>query len=249
MKVFTAVYKRIFRSLQQEFYKIFELNEIYMDPVTYISVLDIEIGPDDFNDDKYDICPGADPNAMSQTEKLQKAQGLMELLPTGALDPVAVVKRVLQAQEQPNWEQLLSQSVQQTGALPPPAPDPKLQEMEMKGQLEQQKMALKGQEQQHKMELEGRSKEQQMQQASQEHAMNMANKAQESKLDAAVAIHKQRIFSAADQAKTNQSLMNTQATHQQDLQNSKELISAKVTATKAQAAQRKRNSSTGKPKK
>ena len=250
MKVFTAVYKRIFRSLQQEFYKIFELNEIYMDPVTYISVLDIEIGPDDFNDDKYDICPGADPNAMSQTEKLQKSQGLLELLPLGALDPVAVVKRVLQAQEQPNWEQLLSQAVQQTGALPPPAPDPKLQEMEMKGQLEQQKVALKGQEQQHKMELEGRSSAQQLQMKAAEHAQNMAAKEQESKLDAATAIHKQRIFSATEQAKVNQGLMNTQATHNQKLNTSKEESLAKVQAIKAQAkAQPKKNSTTGKPKK
>jgi chaperonin GroES len=250
MKVFTAVYKRIFRSLQEEFYKIFELNEIYMDPNTYVNVLDLEIGPDDFNDDNYDICPGADPNAMSQTEKLQKAQGLLELLPLGALDPVAVVRRMLQAQEQPNWEQLLSQAVQQTGALPEAPPDPKLQEMEMKGQLEQQKVALKGQEQQHKMELEGRSAEQKMQMQAAEHAQNMANKEQEAKLDAAVAVHKQRIFSATEQAKVNQGLMHNQDTHKQDLQNSKELSSAKVAATRAQAAARpKKNSTSGKPKK
>jgi hypothetical protein len=156
---------------------------------------------------------------------------------------------VLQAQEQPNWEQLLSQEVAQTGQLPAPPPDPKLQEMEMKGQLEQQKVQLKGQEQQHKMELEARSAEQQALQKSQEHAMTMANKEQEAKLDAAVAIHKQKIFSATEQAKVNQGLMHNQATHQQDLHNSKELTSAKVTAMKAQAKARpKKNSTSGKTK-
>jgi len=246
MKVFTAVYKRIYRSLQSEFYKIFELNETYINPQTYISVLDIEVGPNDFDDESYDICPGADPNAMSQTEKLQKAQGLLELLPLGALDPIEVVRRMLQAQEQPNMEKLFAQSVQQTGQLPPPPPDPKLQEMAMKGQLEEKKIALKGQEVQHKMELESRDREVQLAMKQQEHAMDMQNKAQATQLEGAVAIHKQRIFSAAEQQKMNMA----QRQHQQDLTNSKELSSAKIQQTKAQAsAKSKTSSKAGKAKK
>jgi chaperonin GroES len=245
MKVFTAVYKRIYRALASEFYKIFELNETYVNPQTYVAVLDMEVGPKDFDDKSYDICPGADPNAMSQTEKLQKAQGLMELLPLGALDPVKVVKRMLQAQEQPNWEELFANDVKQTGALPPPPPDPKLQEMQMKGALEEKKIALKGQETQHKMQLEERSQQTQMQMKQQEHAMAMQNKAQEAQLDGAVAIHKQKIFSAQEQQKMNMA----QVQHQQDLSNSKEQSSSKVQAIKAQAAAKpKTNSKAGKAK-
>lgn len=109
MKVFTAVYKRIFRSLAKEFKKIYELNETYLDPNTYVQVLDSAIGPEDFNDADYDVCPGADPNAVSSSEKMQKAQALLELLPTGILDPVEVIRRVLVAQEQPNYEKLFTQ--------------------------------------------------------------------------------------------------------------------------------------------
>jgi hypothetical protein len=248
MKVFTAVYKRIYRSLQSEFYKIFELNETYMDPETYISVLDVEVGPEDFSDDSYDICPGADPNAMSQTEKLQKAQGLLELLPLGGLDPLQVLKRVLQAQEQPNWEELLPQQVKETGQLPPPPPDPKLLEMKMKSEMEQKSLAMKAQAQEHDMELKARDSQTQLAMKAQEHAQDMQNSAQKAQIDGAVALHKQKIFEAESSAKTNQELTQKQATHQQDLQNSKEQSSAKVQQMKAQAKAKPKPTTTGKAK-
>jgi len=248
MKVFTAVYKRIYRSLQSEFYKIFELNETYMDPETYISVLDVEVGPEDFSDDSYDICPGADPNAMSQTEKLQKAQGLLELLPLGGLDPLQVLKRVLQAQEQPNWEELLPQQVKETGQLPPPPPDPKLLEMKMKSELEQKSLAMKAQAQQHDMELKARDSQTQLAMKAQEHAQDMQHSAQKAQIDGAVALHKQKIFEAESSVKTNQELTQKQATHQQDLQNSKEQSSAKVQQMKAQAKAKPKPTTTGKAK-
>lgn len=223
MKVFTAVYKRVFRSLDKEFKKIFELNETYLDPNTYVSVLDTAIGPNDFSDSDYDVCPGADPNAVSSSEKMQKAQALLELLPMGILDPIEVVTRILQAQEQPNYEKLFNQQVQQTGQMPPPPPDPKLQEMQMKGQLEQQKMQMQGEQMQHKMELEGRDKEQQLAMKQQEHALEMSHKQQMAQIQANEAVHKQRIFSVQAQADMNQKLVHGEQLHQQKLKQSKEI--------------------------
>jgi len=217
MKVFTAVYKRIYRSLSSEFHKLFELNETYLNPDQYIAILDDTIGPDDFNDEGYDVCPQADPNAMSQTEKLMKAQGLLELLPIGILDPVEVVSRVLEAQEQPNWQKLFNKQIQETGQFQPP-PDPKLQEMQMKGQMEQQKVAMQGQAQQQKMELESRSAQVQLAMKAQEHQMDMQHKAEMSKIQAAEAVHKQRIFSVEGVQKIVQS----EQTHKQKLHQMKE---------------------------
>src|SRR5205823_2070723 len=112
----------------------------------------------------YDICPGADPSASSQQEKLQKAQALMELLPTGILDPLEVVRRLLDAMEQPNVDKLFNQAIQQSGQMPPPPPDPKVQEIQMKMQSEQASAQLKAEGMQQKMELDRRSGEQQLQQ-------------------------------------------------------------------------------------
>lgn len=229
MKVFTAVYKRIFRSLTEEFTKIYDINRTYLNPETYAAVVDINIGPDDFSDDGYDICPGADPTAVSQTEKLMKAQGLLELLPSGMLNPVEVIKRVLEAQEQPNWEQLMPPEVLQSGQVPEPPPDPKLLEMQMKGQLEQQKMQLQAEGQQRKGELEARDAGVKLAMKAQEHQMDMAAKAEQAKLSAAEAIHKQRIFSAESQLKLNQAavegrqkVQQKDAEHQQKLRQQKQ---------------------------
>lgn len=203
MKVFTAVYKRIFRSLSEEFRKLYKLNQKYLNKEEYVGILDIQIGQDDFNTEDHDIFPGADPQAISSTEKLMKAQGLMELLPSGLLNPVEVIKRVLVAQEQPNYEQLLNPQVLETGQPPPPPPDPKLQEMQMKSQMEQQKIAQKGEQDQHKMELERVDKVTQLQMKAAEHAQDMEHKAQMNNLDASIAQHKQAIFSVEGQQKLN----------------------------------------------
>lgn len=216
MKVFTAVYKRLYRSLTEEFLKIARLNYLYLNPNTEVQDLGIMINPMDFDPKAHKIYPGADPTAVSQTEKLLKAQGLMELLPTGVLDPVKVVQRILDAQEQPNWQDLLNAQVAQTGQLQPP-PDPKMQEMQMKGQMEGQKIQLQAQAQQHKMQLEERSKQVQLAMAQQEHAQDMQHKQDMANIQAAEAVHKQRIFSATEQAAFIQKLMHADNEHQQKM--------------------------------
>ena len=243
MKVFTAVYKRIFRALAEEFKKIYKLNHIYMDPNKYVAVLDDVVGPDDFNDADYDICPGADPTAVSQSEKLMKAQGLMELLPSQVLDPVKVVMRILDAQEQPNWQELLSPAVAQTGQLPPPPPDPKMLEMQMKGEMEQKKAAMDIQQKQQEMELNSRDKQMQMMMKQQEHQQKMQHTAQSAQVQAAAEAHKQKIFMAAEQAKAQQSVQQQAVQGQQKVQQSEVQHQQKMKQAKEQQKLRPKTTS------
>lgn len=222
MKVFTAVYKRIFRSLAEEFKKIYDLNGLYLDPMTYVRVLDEPVNPEDFQGEDYDICPGADPTAISQSERLLKAQGLMELLPSGVLDPVKVVMRILDAQEQPNWQELMNPQVAASGQLPPPPPDPKMLEMQMKGQMEQQANAMKMRETQQKMELESRDRQQKMLMEQQAHAQEMQHKSEMAQVEAAAENHKQQIFLQQAKAQGQQKLQQNAEQHQQKLTQSKE---------------------------
>ncbi len=225
MKVFTAVYKRLYRSLDSEFKKLFSLNATYLNPETYQEVTGITTGPEDFRRNKdYRIMPGADPTAVSQTEKLMKAQGLMELLPLGTLDPIEVTRRVLDAQEQPNWEAVLSKPIQETGAMPPPPPDPKLQEMQMTSQLKQQELQMKGAAQAQQSELKARDSQVQLAMKAQANAQDAAHKAEMNTIERAGALHKQRIFSAEGTQKVvqqgmegGQKLRQKEAEHQQKL--------------------------------
>lgn len=239
MKVFTAVYKRIYRSLKSEYKKLFALNHIYLDAEKYQSVLDISVQLEDFNTDTYDVCPSADPSTPTQTEKLMKAQGLLELLPLGILDPVAVITRVLDAQEQPNIEQLFNQQVRETGQFQPP-PDPKLQEMEMKGQLEAKKMEMNQQALTHKAQLEQASTAAKIAMEKQAADQKLQFEAQKARLDGATAIHKQRIFSVTEQAKVNQQMTQSDMQHRQSMEQTKE----KASLVKQQ--QRGNSSSNGK---
>jgi hypothetical protein len=185
----------------------------------------VTVGPDDFKTKDYRICPGADPTAISQSEKLMKAQGLLELLGAGLpLDPLQVTLRVLEAQEQPNMEQILPQAVRESGQMPPPPPDPKMLEMQMKGQLEQQKMQMQGAAQQQKMELEARSEQTKLAMKQQEHAMDMQHAQEMNTVKTAEAVHKQAIFEAQSRQQLQQKsvegqqkLVQNDQAHQQKL--------------------------------
>jgi chaperonin GroES len=249
MKVFTAVYKRCYRSLDEEFKKIYRLNGIYLDPQTELAVLDEPIGPDDFQDESYDICPAADPSAVSQQEKLMKAQGLIEIMgmAPGMLNPIEVVSRVLEAQEQPNWQQLFTQEVQQSGQLPPPPPDPKMIVMQQKAQADQQMASLRMQEKQQDMELKRRDAVLQLQMQAAENAQDMEIEARKSNLQANSELQKQRIFQVQAAAQGAQKLQQSEQQHQQKLTQAKELKSSQASANKSsgtgKASSKPRNSS------
>lgn len=235
MKVFTAVYKRIYRSLAQEFKLLYRLNGIYLNPQTYVELVDMDIGPDAFNGEDHRITPGADPTAVSQTEKLMKAQGLMEMLGAGMpLDAYQVMVRILEAQEQPNWQQLIPKELQQTQQVPP-KPDPKMLEMQMKGQLEQQKAQAQIQAVGAKAEIEKSSAQAKLAMKAQEHEMDMQQKAQNMQTEAAAAVHKQRIFSAEKSAELIQGVQHKEIEHKQDMKHAEEQNAAKVAAAKQMA--------------
>lgn len=125
MKVFTAIYKRIRRSLGDEFKKLFRLNEKYVDFQGYWSIVDrgyqsqpYQQEMTDYQMADLDITPSADPSAVSQMQKQARAQVLLELLPMGMLNPQVVMARVLEAMEIERPEELMN--------MPPPPPDPEV---------------------------------------------------------------------------------------------------------------------------
>ena len=236
MKVFTAVYKRIFRSLKEEYWKIFDLNKLYINPNHVVEVLDMQVGPEDFDRSTCDLSPGADPTAMSQTEKLMKAQGLVESMQIFGqlMDPIEVASRVFQAQEQPNWQQLFNKQVQESGQLPPPPPDPKLMAIQAKMQADQMKAQSDVQQKQFEMELEARDRTMKLQMSQQEHAQKMQQQSESARVKAASDIQMANIFASQARAKTVQDVVHKEQTHQQAMQQNQEKAkSAQETKSKS----------------
>lgn len=242
MKVFTAIYKRIYRALAEEFCKLFKLNATYLDPQTYASVINEPIGPDDFDETTYRVIPSADPNAVSAQEKLQKAQGLLELLPIGVLDPIQVITRVLKAQEQPNYQQLFNQAVQQTGQMPPPPPDPKAQELQMKMQATQQELGMKQQAAQQDQAMSQQSAQAKMAMDKQAHDQKMQMEQQTAQMKAAAQLHSDNAKVQGELMKNHaqaqmqqQQLQHTEEDHKASLQHGEEAHKATVQQTKEKA--------------
>jgi chaperonin GroES len=244
MKVFTAVYKRIYRSMSEEFKKLYRLNGLYVNPNTVVEIIGMQVSPEYFQDDKgHKIVPGADPTAISQTEKLLKWQGLVEMLQMGLpLDPVQVLFRGLEAQEQPNWQQLVPQQIMQSGQMPPPPPDPKVMAMQMKGQIDQQKAQSDMQMAQQKGELEKQSEQAKLAMQAAEHEMEMQHQQQKMQMDAASQLQKQRIFMAGEKAKVHAQVQGNaveqrraEESHQLNLRHQDEQGKAKAEAMRKSA--------------
>lgn len=255
MKVFTAVYKRIYRALKEEFQKLYRLNYIYLNDSEYSEVVDTRVNKTDFDGTQHQIIPGADPTAMSQQEKLMKAQALLEMLPMapGMLNPVEVFKRVLEAQEQPNIEALFSQEVAQSGQYQPP-PDPKTMAIQAKAQADQAKSQTDIQSSQQKAAVDIQSEQAKLQMKKEEHAADMQAQQQKMQFEMASNVARDRMKLAQEQqSMQQQQQMHTQTMvhqedqhqqmmkqggqeHQQQLKQGAEQSKAKIQQTKAQAA-------------
>ena len=113
LKVFTAIHKRLYRSLTSEFKKIYRLNGIYLDEETYHEVLDSpdqsgqSIFQTDYRNDGTDVQPSADPNIATEMQAIIKAQGLIELIPTGKVNPDVAIRRMLEAMDQPKIDEIM----------------------------------------------------------------------------------------------------------------------------------------------
>ena len=137
LKVFSSIHKRNHRSLKKEFKKLYRLNRLYLPPESYFEVLDLgeegaaQIFQNDYSKDITNIQPYSDPNVSSESQRLLKAQGLLELIPLGTVNPAIVTQRVLIAQEQDNIEELMT--------MPPPQPNPEVEQKAQELQMQERK--------------------------------------------------------------------------------------------------------------
>ena len=138
MKVFSAIYKRLFRSLKSEFKKLARLNRLYLEPDTYFTLLDDPeaIGPDDYDFDDLDILPVADPSMVTEVQKLAQAQFLQGFLGDTYIEPLEARKRIFSAVGITDFEGLLKEQ---------PAPDPEISAKADEIEVKKREVEIKGQ--------------------------------------------------------------------------------------------------------
>ena len=99
LKVFNAVFKRLYRSMTKEFRKIFRLNYLYLEEEKYFRVLDnVEtISKEDYASDDLDVRPVADPNMSTDVQQLFRAEALLQTMELPGVDAWEVTHYYLKA--------------------------------------------------------------------------------------------------------------------------------------------------------
>lgn len=113
LKVFTAIYKRIYRALKAEFKLLFLLNAKYMNDKEYFTLLDDQqaIAKTDYDIESLDIMPVADPRMVTDMQRAAMANVLMQIQghPVyGALqNPMESLKRIYESVGMPELSKLI----------------------------------------------------------------------------------------------------------------------------------------------
>lgn len=128
LKVFTAIYKRIFRSMKGEFSKLFRLNSLYLDEIEYFKVLDTKMAVfrKDYDYKDMDVYPVADPSMSSEAQRLARANALMQTMQVNpsVMGKAEILHQYYEAIGAKNINTLLNmQEIQQQMQNPPPNPD------------------------------------------------------------------------------------------------------------------------------
>lgn len=125
-KVFSAIYKRVHRSLKEEFKKLFRLNKLYMEPEEYFKFQDAwePILIQDYQGDDTDVAPVSDPNLVSDAQHLTQAEAMMGLKDDPMCNPIEIRRRYFTALKVENIDAVLMKQ-------PPQMPeDPRAKKIE-----------------------------------------------------------------------------------------------------------------------
>lgn len=136
--VFAAIFKRIWRSMKEEFKKIYQLNGVHL-PVDKVQFAGGEnyISRGDYLGDPSAIIPAADPNIMSDQARLMQANALMAVGKGNPFfDQDEVYKNFLRALKIPNIDQVFLGKKR----MVPLAPPEKVMVEQMKAQVQLQKL-------------------------------------------------------------------------------------------------------------
>lgn len=234
MKVFTAIYKRTYRSLLREFKKIFRINKLSPDVVAEeSSVLNIPLEASDYIGAEDDVIPAADPSGNSSTAQFQQMQQIGQLLlPMQVINPQEYANRMLKLIQIPDPQKLIAPPA-------PPQPDPSMQTEQAKQQTEQ----LKQQGMQQKQETDKQLAQQKIQLQEREAAMKEREREQARLHEAQMQQIKQS--GAAQDARMNQilkavELQGTARNQEMQVRHAQQNHEQKLVQTAQQAEQKKK---------
>ena len=146
MKIFSGIFKRTYRSLKDEFRKLYRLNQLYLEGVEDYNSDQGQnfIAADDFLGPVSDVRPAADPNIVSDTQRIQQAQAVLQLATTTpGMNMYEAQKSYLKAMKVNNIEQLLPDPKGPNAIKPGPSEKIQIEQMKMQAKEAQMQIDLK----------------------------------------------------------------------------------------------------------
>jgi hypothetical protein len=138
-KIYSAIFKRIWRSMKKEFKKLYTLNAIYL-PMESSFGDGLTIRNEDYRATAVSVIPVADPTIASEGARFAQARLLKEAAATaGGYDNDEVERRYLRALGVDDVDKIFPGS----DKMAPPPPDVKVQIQQMKNELALQQMQQK----------------------------------------------------------------------------------------------------------
>ena len=123
MKIFSGIFKRTYRSLRDEFRKLYRLNQLYItEDVMFTDSHDNNgmVLEKDYIGSVNDIRPSADPHVISDSQRIQQAAAIAErAMATPGYDRYQIEKMFMKAMKVPNIDQLFPDP-KGPNAIPPP---------------------------------------------------------------------------------------------------------------------------------
>jgi len=160
MKIFTGIFKRIFRSLKEEFRKLYILNQRFLEPQQYFEIMDTgetgEIALDDYhNGDPNDVKPAADPNMIADSQRLLQAEALSaRAMSVSGYNQPAVEKRYLEAMRIQDIDEVYPTDEKGQPVIQPP-PNPEIQTKMAELEFEREKFQFEQIEKISRLEMDG----------------------------------------------------------------------------------------------
>jgi len=125
LKVFSGIYKRIYRSLRDEFKLIYRLNYKFAEDKKYFKVVDRKVSKEDFSNDGYDIQPAAEPIFSLETQRVGQAESLLKISGRQGLDEEGITAQYIKAIKAPAALMLPPEKRQK------PPMDPKMEQIKL----------------------------------------------------------------------------------------------------------------------
>ena len=137
MKIYNAIYKRIWRSMKEEFRKLYILNALNLDERVSFGDGDMEVRKQDYLGDPNKVVPVADPNITSEAQQVQQAMTLKQLaMGSEGYNREMVERRVLKALHVDDLDSIYP-GPGKPGAVPMPNPKLAIEQMKMQGRMQE----------------------------------------------------------------------------------------------------------------